>query len=136
MRFTRTTTLFLALSSLPVTSSAWAGGGFVSSQPPAPPVHKFFNRQNIALLGVSALVMTTDIATTRRALQVPGSREMTPLAQSPAALDTLKIVGFGAGLGISYLMHRTGHYKAERFALMLVAAPSAIAAVHNAGIQR
>ncbi len=136
MRFTRKTTLFLALSSLPVTSSAWAGGGFVSSQPPAPPVRKFFNRQNITLLGVSALVMTTDIATTRRALQVPGSREMNPLAQSPVALDTLKIAGFGAGLGISYLMHRTGHYKAERFALMLVAAPSAIAAVHNGGIQR
>lgn len=94
------------------------------------------DHETAVLLGVSALVMTADIATTRQALQVPGSREMNPLAQSPAALDTLKIAGFGAGLGISYLMHQTGHYKAERFALMLVAAPSAIAAVHNAGIQR
>ena len=136
MRLTRTTLLFLALSSLLVTSSAWAGGGYIALQPSAPPVHKFFARQNIALLGVSALIMTADIATTRRALQAPGSREMNPLAQSPAALDTLKLAGFGAGLGISYLMHRTGHYKAERFALMLLAAPSAVAALHNAGIQR
>ncbi|MFZ0964590.1 MAG: hypothetical protein WAO35_27340 [Terriglobia bacterium] len=99
-------------------------------------VHKFINGPNVLMLGVSAAMMAADLATTKQALQVPGTRELNPLAQSPASSYALKFAGFGAGLAASYMMHRAGHYKAERTILMLIGGPSAIAAAHNAGIHR
>jgi len=42
----------------------------------------------------------------------------------------------GAGLGIAYVMHRSGHYKAERVIPMIFGVPSGLAALHNSGIHR
>jgi glucokinase len=100
------------------------------------PSHKFFNRANLALLGLSALNMVADVSTTRRALQTPGTRELNPLAQSSTQLDVLKFAGMGAGLGIAYMLHHQGHCRAERFVPVLVALPSAGAAVHSATLPR
>jgi hypothetical protein len=100
------------------------------------PVHRFLDAKNLALLGASVLCMAADVASTQKALQVPGTREMNPLAQSQGALISLKVAGVGSGLVIAYMMHRTGHHKAERVIPLLFGAPSAIAAAHNAGIHQ
>ncbi len=146
----RAITLFLAIGLCLIPSSTLAGvpaaAALAAPAPPgmaAPallqrpaPVHKFFDGPKILLLGISAAMMAADIATTRQALQVPRSREANPLAQSSGALYALKFAGFGAGLGISYMMHRTGHYKAERIVPLIVGVPSANAAAHNVRIRQ
>src|SRR5579863_7607357 len=55
----------------------------VVRRPPAP--HKFLDGRNVLIFGVSAAMMAADLATTRQALQVPGTRELNPLAQSTAS---------------------------------------------------
>jgi hypothetical protein len=86
--------------------------------------------------GVSVIMMAADLATTKRDLEAPGTREFNPLTQSPAARFSLKFAGFGAGLGISYILHRSGHHKAERIVPLLFGIPSGVAAAHNVGIHR
>ena len=103
---------------------------------PPPPVHRFLDARNIGLQAINIAIMAADIASTRRALQVPGAREANPLAGSQGGVLALKIAGVGAGLGVAYMMHRTGHHKAERLVPVIFGTPSALAAIHNAGIHR
>jgi hypothetical protein len=117
----------------PATAAAVATPAVVRQ--PAP-VHKFLDGRNVMMFGISAATMAADIATTNRALQVPGSREMNPLIQSPASRYALKFAAVGAGMGISYMMHKTGHHKAERIVPLILGVPSAAAAIRNAGIHR
>ena len=81
-------------------------------------------------------MMAADIITTQQALQVPGTREANPLGQSGGARYALKFAGFGAGIGISYALHRTGHYKAARIVPMIIGVPFLAAALHNASIRK
>ena len=129
--------MLLVSSMMVISPSLVVCGASALVEAPAPaPAHKFFNRANLALFGISALIMVADVSTTRRALQTPGTREVNPLAQSSAQLDVLKFAGLGAGLGIAYMLHRQGHCKAERLVPMLVALPSAGAALHSATLGR
>lgn len=98
------------------------------------PEHHFLDGKNVALQSLSILMMAADVASTNQALKVPGTHEVNPLAQSQTALISLKIAGAGAGLGISYMMHKTGHHKAERWIPVVFGVPSGIAAIHNFGI--
>lgn len=99
-----------------------------------PPVHRFLDSKNIGLQALNVAIMAADLATTRRALQLPGTHEANPLMQSPGAMVSVKLAAVGAGLGISYLMHRSGHHRAERFVPIIFGIPSGVAAIHNAGI--
>lgn len=103
---------------------------------PAAPVHHFFDAKNICLQSLSIIAMAADVASTHQALKVPGTREANPLAQSQAALISLKVAGAGTGLGMAYMMHKTGHYKAERVVPLIFGLPSGFAAIHNFGIHR
>ena len=129
--------LFLALG-IGLIPSAASAAGPAGANPmvvePRAPVHHFLDAKNIAMQSITAIILGADVATTNRALQVPGTREANPLAQSQAALIALKIGGVGAGWGIAYLMHKSGHHRAERIIPLIFAAPSGIAAIHNAGI--
>ena len=100
------------------------------------PVHRFLEAKNVALLSVSAIIMAADVASTRRALLAPGAQEANPLMQSQGAEIALKFAAVGAGVGLSYLMHKSGHHKAERLIPLFLGVPSGIAAVHNARIHQ
>ncbi len=115
--------------------SATAGANPMLVESPAP-VHHFLDAKNLGLQSLNALIMAADLASTRRALQVPGTRELNPLSRSQGTTIALKIAGAGAGLGIAYMMHRTGHHKAERIIPLILGVPSALAAAHNAGIHQ
>jgi len=125
--------LVLTLGIFLIPSSAAAAANPMVVESP-PPVHHFLDAKNLGLQSLNALIMAADLASTRRALQIPGTREMNPLSRSPGATIALKIAGAGAGLGIAYMMHRTGHHKAERVIPLILGVPSALAAAHNAGI--
>jgi hypothetical protein len=126
--------MVMGLSLIP--SWAKAGGADPAVIQAPPPVHRFLDGQNVALHTLSAILMVADIATTRRALQVPGTSEANPLMKSEGALISLKVASVGAGLGIAYMLHKSGHHKAERLIPMFIGVPSAVAAAHNAGIHQ
>lgn len=125
--------LSLALGTIPLSA---AGGANAMVVEPTAPAHRFLDAKNICLQSLNILAMAADVASTRRALEVPGTREMNPLARSQADLITLKIAGIGAGLGIAYMMHRSGHYKLERAIPVIFGVPSMVAAAHNSTIHR
>ncbi len=125
--------LAMAMGLCLVPWSAMAGADPAVIEPPTQ-VHRFLDRQNVTLDTLHAFVLAADIATTRRALQVPGAYEANPLMKSQGVSIALKAASFGAGLGVAYMLHKSGHHKAERLVPTLFGIPSAVAAAHNAGI--
>jgi hypothetical protein len=130
-----TYTLIIAIIGTLLTSTALAASPAVIQVPP-PPTPKFFTKARIISLSIGAAMMTADILTTRQALHVPGAHEANPMGQSAESRYALKFAGMGAGIGISYALHRSGHYKAARIVPMIIGLPSAVAAIHNAGIHK
>ena len=128
--------LLFALIVTSLGSTALAAGPPAVIQPPPIQAPKFFTKSRIISLSIGAAMMTADIFTTRQALKTPGAYEANPIGQSAAARYGLKFAGMGAGIGISYALHRTGHYKAARFVPLIIGIPSAAAAIHNAGIHK
>ena len=89
--------------------------------PNAPSPQKFWNTENKIDFSILAGQITVDAITTQRGLE-RGFREsnpvMRPLVTRGAAGEAAaSALGFGAGLGTAYLLHRTHHYKAERIAV-------------------
>jgi len=113
--------------------SAKAGGDPAVVRPPVEN-HRFFDAPNILVQAANIALMAADVATTREALKIPGTRELNPLARSSAGLISLKIGAVGAGMGIAYLMHRSGHHKAERIFPLFLGLPSGLAAIHNSRV--
>jgi hypothetical protein len=111
---------------------------FVLKAPPidVQPTHKFWDARNISLFSLNAMIMAVDIATTRRALEVPGARKANPLMGNPGVAIAMKAATVGGGIGIAYMLHKSGHHRAERFVPAFMGIPSAVAAAHNFGIHR
>jgi hypothetical protein len=103
-------------------------------QAPPASTHRFFDKQNVTIFSIDAAIMAADLITTHRALEAPGTREANPLMKTEASSIALKFAGVGAGMGIAYMLHMSGHHRAERIVPVLLGAPSGFAAVHNAGI--
>jgi hypothetical protein len=103
-------------------------------QPPPSTAHHFLDARNISILSINAMIMAADIATTRRALQVPGAYEANPLMRNQGAAIAMKTATVCGGIGLAYMLHKSGHHKTERFVPLFMGVPSAIASVHNAGI--
>jgi Domain of unknown function (DUF5658) len=122
--------LFLSIVLL---STAMAAQSFMapssSALPDGPsqrPFGTFENRVNVSIL---AGLVAADAFTTQRGLN-QGLREVNPImrpfvtrgATGEAAGSAL---GFGAGVGIVYLLHRSHHYRAERITMRLIVAGEA-----------
>jgi hypothetical protein len=97
-----------------------------SALPDAPSHQPFWTFETNVSLGVLAALIAADGITTQRGLS-EGLREVNPLmrpfvtrgATGEAAGSAL---GFGAGVGVVYLLHRSHHYKAERITMRLMVA--------------
>lgn len=91
---------------------------FASAPQPATSEHKFWDRQNKLLFVTAAAFNGADFAITRANLQ-SGGQELNPVVRifgrSTAGL-AVNFAGETAGVvTLSYLFHRTGHHKLERF---------------------
>ena len=87
--------------------------------PEAPSQHRFLDRKNRFLFSTVAIFSASDFAVTHMNL-ANGGRELNPMVRpftgSTAALAA-NFVGQTAGVvAVSYLLHKTGHHKLERFA--------------------
>lgn len=100
----------------PTPSSESASLAFVTPTS-LPRPHKFWDKENTFLFGASAALSAADFAVTRDNLQ-HGGRDLNPVVRffgpSTAGL-AVNFAGETVGvIGVSYLLHRTGHHKLER----------------------
>jgi hypothetical protein len=97
-----------------------------SALPDAPSQRPFWTVENKVNVSILAGLVAADAITTQHGLN-EGLREVNPLmrpfvtrgATGEAAGSAL---GFGAGVGVVYLLHRSHHYKAERITMRLIVA--------------
>lgn len=114
--------LWIALLGGAVHAQGCAAGGY--ALPDAPSPHPFWTVEKRLEIGILAGLVAADGITTQRGLN-QGLREinpvMRPLVTRGAAGQAVgPALGFGAGIGIVYVLHRSYHYKAERIAMRLI----------------
>jgi hypothetical protein len=108
---------------------------FLVSAPP--PSHRFFDKGNLALHGWNLAAETYDAITTRRALGGRPVHELNPFGalfvNRGWGGQAVFSYGFGVGgpLLTSYLLHRTGHHKMERWVTAINALGSTTAGFWN-----
>jgi hypothetical protein len=134
MTTSRRTFVLVILMALCLIPTTLMGADPAVIQSPPSPQHRFLDARNLSILSINAMIMAADIATTRRALQVPGAHEANPLMRNQGAAIAMKVGVVGAGMGIAYMLHKSGHHRAERILPLFIGVPSAIASVHNGGI--
>jgi len=94
--------------------------------PDAPSQHPFWTVENKVNFSILAALVAADAVTTQRGLN-QGLREANPLMRpfvthGAAGEAAGSALGFGAGVGVAYLLHRSHHYKAERITMRLLVA--------------
>ena len=112
---------------LAVTKSAFPGAPSQER-----PFWKLENNVNVSIL---AGLITADAITTQRGL-AHGFRETNPImrpfvTRGAAGEAAGSALGFGTGVGVAYLLHRTHHYKAERVTMRLIIAGESGVVAHN-----
>jgi hypothetical protein len=89
---------------------------------PEAPSHSFFDKSNKIRLSILGGLVAADGITTHNVISHHYGTEVNPLArplvmQGGAGQAAASVLGYGASLGTSYLLHRTGHHKLERWML-------------------
>ncbi len=91
-------------------------------RPISPPVeeaarHSFWDRKNQLLFSGVAVFRALDYASTRNMLARGREEVLIPddVVNSTAGFPALEAAGTATSIGISYLLHRTGHHKLERW---------------------
>lgn len=103
--------------------------------PDKPNQHPFWTTESKVEIGILAGLVAADAITTQHGLN-EGLREANPLmrplvTRGAGGQAVASAVGFGAGVGVVYLLHRTHHYKAERITIRLIDAGEAGFVVNN-----
>jgi hypothetical protein len=82
-----------------------------------PETHRFWDRENILLFSGVAIFRGLDYASTRN-MQARGRKEILlapEVVNNDAAFASLEAAGTMTSIGVSYIFHRTGHHKLERW---------------------
>ena len=101
------------------------------------PEHRFFDKTSLALHSWNVAAETYDAVTTRRALSGQPIHELNPFGalfvNHGWGGQAVFSYGFGVGgpLLTSYLLHRTGHHKLERWVVAINALGSTSAGSWN-----
>jgi hypothetical protein len=84
---------------------------------PQIPPHAFWDRTNILLFSGVAVFRGLDYASTRNFLARGREEVLIPddIVNNSAAFASLEAAGTLTSVGLSYLLHRTGHHKLERW---------------------
>ena len=94
--------------------------------PDSPSPSPFWTIENKVNAGILAGLVAADAVTTQRGLN-QGLREANPLMRPFVTRGAFgqaagSALGFGAAMGVVYLLHQTHHYKVERVAMRLMVA--------------
>lgn len=106
-----------------------------SGLPDAPSHERFWTVETKIDAGILAGLVATDAITTQRGLN-RGFREANPIMRPFVTRGTAgqavgSALGFGAGLGTVYLLHKTHHHKAERIAMRLFVGVQSVVVANN-----
>ena len=88
-----------------------------ATRPVPVPRHRFFDRKNILLFTGIAVFRGLDYASTRN-MQARGRQEVLlpdDVVNNSAGFASLEAAATATSVGISYVFHRTGHHKMERW---------------------
>jgi hypothetical protein len=94
-----------------------AGSTLEIQSSPAPPVHAFWDRENLWLFSGIAVTRGLDYASTRN-FQARGRKEILlpqDVVNNSAGFASLEAAATMTSIGISYIFHRTGHHKLEQW---------------------
>jgi len=88
-----------------------------SPAPENPTVHRFWDRENILLFSGVAVFRGLDYASTRNFMARGREEVLIPddVVNNSAGFASLEAAATMTSVGLSYLMHRTGHHKLERW---------------------
>src|SRR5258708_21216737 len=118
------------LLSIFLLSLAMAAQSFTTSSssalPDAPSQRPFWTIENKVTISMLAGLVAADAFTTQRGLN-QGLREVNPVmrpfvTRGAPGEAVGSALGFSAGVGVVYLLHRSHHYKAERITMRLIVA--------------
>ena len=117
--------LSILLLSVAMQAQSFTASGS-SALPDAPSQHHFWTVENKVNVGILAGLVAADAVTTQRGLN-QGLREVNPImrpfvTRGAAGEAAGSALGFSAGVGVVYLLHRSHHYKAERITMRLIVA--------------
>ena len=87
------------------------------TMPQAPPRHRFWDRTNLLLFSGVAVSRGLDYASTRH-FQARGRNEVLipdDVVNNSAGFAGLETAGAATSVAVSYIFHRTGHHKMERW---------------------
>jgi hypothetical protein len=99
----------------------------------APPVHRFWDRENVLLFSGVAAFRALDYASTRN-FQARGRTEILipdDVVNNSAGFASLEAAATMTSVGISYIFHRTGHHKIERWVSIVHMSVTAFGDAHN-----
>lgn len=127
-----------ALLTILLLAAAASAQNFVASSsvvPDAPSHQRFWTFETKVDAGILAGLIATDAIQTQRGLS-HGLREgnpiMRPFVTRGVGGETVgSALGFGAGIGAVYILHKTHHHKAERIAMHLVIGVESAIVVNN-----
>jgi hypothetical protein len=103
-------------ASLPVLSRP-LGYVAIAATPPSKERHAFFDRTNVELFAGIAITRTLDFTSTLN-MQARGREEILlpdDVVNNRAGFAALEAAGAATSIGLSYLLHATGHHKLERW---------------------
>jgi len=104
--------------------SAYSSGLMIATTPANVVPHRFFDRENLIGTAIHAAVRTADAVQTCMLLGRGAREAWLPMKGCPA-IAAYSFSMIPAQIGNSYLMHRSGHHKLERWMPYLWSAPSA-----------
>jgi hypothetical protein len=104
-----------------------------SIKPPAPPVHKFWDRENDWLFAGVGAGRALDYASTLN-LRRRGIDEVfltNSIVDNHPLFAGIEVSATAASIGVSYLFHRTGHHRLERWTSAIHAGVGIGGAIRN-----
>jgi hypothetical protein len=104
-------------------------GAIVKQAPP----HRFWDRTNVLLFSGVAVFRGLDYASTRN-FQARGRTEVLipdDVVNNSAGFASLEAAATATSVGISYILHRTGHHKMERWLSIGHLSVTAFGDAHN-----
>jgi hypothetical protein len=93
------------------------GAAVIPVAPAAAPAHRFWDRENILLFSGVAVFRGLDYASTRNFMARGRTEVLVPddVVNNSAGFAGLEAAATMTSVGISYIFHRTGHHKMERW---------------------
>jgi hypothetical protein len=98
-----------------------------------PQSHKFWDRENAWLFSGVAVSRALDYSSTRNMLARGREEILIPddVVNSRAGFPALEAAGAATSVGISYIFHRYGHHKLERWVSTIHIGVTSFGAAHN-----